>query len=197
MNKGKAVCPKAKGKWHHIKVIEWSVPFGNIWSSWPALFCRSKAKRSSIIKKDGTIMCKFFSYIRIWAEESLDWNYVPLACFGIWKLSMFEEREKTTLVQQKGRGLNTKCHFSTLEMNKREAPYEVITFRVFLTKDTYFQPFNHFFLLWFGFITKLGSKWACGSSKKKRTNLLILFSLNHLSCNSRLTCIEGRLMYLW
>ena len=60
---------------------------------------------------------------------------------------MFEEREKTTLVQQKGRGLNTKCHFSTLEMNKREAPYEVITFRVFLTKDTYFQPFNHFFAL--------------------------------------------------
>ena len=147
MNKGKAVCPKAKGKWHHIKVIEWSVPFGNIWSSWPALFCRSKAKRSSIIKKDGTIMCNFFSYVRIWAEESLDWNYVPLACFGIWKLSMFEEREKTTLVQQKGRGLNTKCHFSTLEMNKREAPYEVITFRVFLTKDTYFQPFNHFFAL--------------------------------------------------
>ena len=95
----------ARGKWHHkgYWVVTGQSSLLGIWSSWPDLFCRSKAKRSSIIKKLDVQI--FFL--------SISWLKLP--CFGIWR-RFYMGRKKQLLYNETRK--KSQCLFSTLEMKK-------------------------------------------------------------------------------
>ena len=84
----------ARGKWHHkgYWVVTGQSSLLGIWSSWPDLFCRSKAKRSSIIKKLDVQI--FFL--------SISWLKLP--CFGIWR--RFNKGKNNFGIMKQGRSHN-------------------------------------------------------------------------------------------